>query len=270
MSNTSAPGNEPGADSFGVAALAASSVLIGAVLSALVGAPSATGQSGSRALLPDLGVAPLKAPLIERTYTNQRRLRFTVSIANVGLGPMQIEGTRATTNDPFRTHQRIKRVDGSSLRVATPRVRLEFAGSERHGHWHIRGAARYELRRLSDGKPARIRTKRGFCLFDSTSHDLSLATAPKKSHYQRGWCGERAQRRLAMGISPGWKDDYYWRIPGQEMDITNLPHGRYRLFVRVDPRNWFRESNERNNTAWVDIEISDSLLVKVLGRSPRL
>lgn len=54
------------------------------------------------------------------------------------------------------------------------------------------------------------------------------------------------------------------------MDVTNLPHGRYRLLVKVDPRNWFRESNERNNVAWIDFVLSDSLLVKVLGRSPRL
>ena len=73
-----------------------------------------------------------------------------------------------------------------------------------------------------------------------------------------------------MGTSVGWKDDYYWRIPGQAMDITNLPLGKYRLSVKVDPRNWFRESNERNNLSWIDIEIDDSLTVKVLGRSPKL
>jgi hypothetical protein len=56
-----------------------------------------------------------------------------------------------------------------------------------------------------------------------------------------------------MGVSVGWKDDYYWRIPGQEIDITSLPNGKYRLLVEVDPRNYFRETNERNNVTWVDL-----------------
>jgi hypothetical protein len=56
-----------------------------------------------------------------------------------------------------------------------------------------------------------------------------------------------------MGVSVGWKDDYYWRIPGQEIDITSLPTGKYRLLVEVDPRNYFRETNERNNVTWVDL-----------------
>jgi hypothetical protein len=69
-------------------------------------------------------------------------------------------------------------------------------------------------------------------------------------------------------VSVGWKDDYFWRITGQRLDVTNLPNGRYRLINRVDPRNWFRETNERNNTTWVDLEIGDRV-VKVVGRSPR-
>jgi hypothetical protein len=240
------------------------------MLLSLAGAPSAAGQGGAGPLLPDLGVAPLRDPLIERTQTNQRRLRFTVSIANIGAGPIQIEAARPSASSAFQTYQRITRANGTSFRVPTPGARLEFAGSEQHGHWHIRGAARYELRRLSDGTPARIRVKRGFCLFDSTPYKLRLAGAPKKGKYKRTDCGKKSDLELAMGVSTGWKDDYYWRIPGQVMEITNLPHGKYRLFVRVDGRNWFRESNERNNVAWIDIEISDSLLVKVLGRSPRL
>ena len=61
-----------------------------------------------------------------------------------------------------------------------------------------------------------------------------------------------------MGTSVGWKDDYYWRIPGQAMDITALPAGKYRLRVTVDPENWLQESNERNNVTWVDLEIGRS------------
>ncbi|MDW8339633.1 MAG: lysyl oxidase family protein, partial [Thermoleophilia bacterium] len=212
----------------------------------------------------------LPDPLIERAHTGQRRLRFTVSIANVGAGPIEVHGVRLTTRSPFSTWQWILRTDGSSVRVRTPSVRMVFVGTESHGHWHVRGAARYELRRLDRGTLVRVRMKRGFCLFDSTPYRRSIPGSPAERRYPREACGKQGALVFTMGISPGWKDDYYWRIPGQEIDVTNLPHGRYRLLVTVDPRNWFRESNERNNVAWVDFVLSDSLLVKVLGRSPRL
>lgn len=226
--------------------------------------------SSAPALLPDLGVAPLATPLIEQLPNRQRRLRFTVSLANVGEGPIEIGGRRPALGSAFATWQTIDRADGSSFRVNTPRVNMAFVGSKDHGHWHVRGAARYELRPLGSAKPVRIVLKRGFCLFDSTPYKLRLGGAPKKATYPREACGTKRALRFAMGTSVGWKDDYYWRIAGQAFDITNLPHGNYRLFVKVDPRNWFRETNERNNSAWIDIAISDSLLVKVLGRSPRL
>jgi Lysyl oxidase len=132
------------------------------------------------------------------------------------------------------------------------------------------GAARYELRPLGDEKPLRIRLKRGFCLYDSTPYELSLPGAPRKGAYPRDGCGMKPDLELAMGISIGWKDDYYWRIPGQDIDITDLPNGKYRLFTKVDPRNWWRESDESNNVTWIDIVIGDSLNVKVLRRSPKL
>lgn len=53
------------------------------------------------------------------------------------------------------------------------------------------------------------------------------------------------------------------------MDITSLPNGKYRLFVKADPKNWLRESNERNNVTWVDLRIGPQL-VKVIGAQSAL
>lgn len=221
-------------------------------------------------MLPDLGVAPIPTPLIERTSTGEQRLRFTVSIANVGKGSMVAAGARPALGTSFVTWQQIQRADGSVYRVKTPGVHMVFVGSTDHGHWHVHGAARYELRRLGEDRPLRIRLKRGFCLYDSTPYELSLPGAPKKAKYPRDACGKKRDLKFAMGVSVGWKDDYYWRILGQEMDITELPKGKYRLLAKADPRNWWRESDELNNVTWVDIEIDDTLIVKVLRRSPRL
>ena len=63
----------------------------------------------------------------------------------------------------------------ASMASGCPIVRLVFIGGSEHGHWHIRNAARYELRRLGDGKALRIHVKRGFCLYDSSSYRLSSA-----------------------------------------------------------------------------------------------
>jgi hypothetical protein len=248
--------------------------LLGAILFALLVLVPAVpltvaANATARPLLPDLGIAPIPTPLVTRTLTGVRFLRFTVSIANVGKGPIVVDGARPRQGVPFTTWQKVMRSDGTSYRLPTPGAIPVYNGSKEHGHWHIHGAARYELRPLGRKKPVRIRLKRGFCLFDSTQYELSLPGAPRVGRYPREGCGKKADLRFEMGVSVGWKDDYFWRIPGQEMNITNLPNGRYRLYVTVDPRNWFLESNDGNNASWVDIEI-DGMSVRTLGRSPRV
>jgi hypothetical protein len=219
-----------------------------------------------RQLLPDLVVAPPRQILIATEFNGRKWLHFTTSVANVGRGPIEVDASRRKTGVPWRVEQRIFRSDGSSSVVPLPRVVFTYEGSKDHGHWHIRGAVRYELWRL--GKIAKIRTKRGFCLYDSSRYRPGLPGAGTKSTYGRAGCGTKQSLRLHTGVSVGWKDDYFWRITGQRLDVTNLPNGRYRLINRVDPRNLFRETNDRNNITWVDLQIGDKV-VTVVGRSPR-
>lgn len=221
------------------------------------------------ARLPDLGVARLETAFMEIAADGKKRLRFTVSIANVGAGPIEVVASRPRRGADWTAWQQVRRADGSTYRVPLPGVRMVFVGLTEHGHWHIYGAARYELRRLGEPEPVRIHVKRGFCLYDSNLYRRSLPGASSKRAYPRDACGKKRELSLAMGISVGWRDDYYWRIPGQLMDITTLPKGRYRLTVTADPRNWLRESNEGNNVTWVDIQIAERT-VKVLRHSKRL
>jgi hypothetical protein len=241
------------------------SILAAGVMAVVL--PSA--QSAPRPLLPDLGVAPLQHMLIEKTLLGRKRLRFTTSVANVGQGPVGIVAVRLKLGSPFLVWQEIQRADGSSYRIAIPAAEMVYVGSEEHGHWHLRGAARYELRRLPDLRQVRRRVKRGFCLYDSSAYRLRLAGAAPQALYGRDRCGPKHALVLDTGLSVGWKDDYYWRIPGQQMDITTLPNGRYRLYAKADPLNRVRESDERNNVTWVDIHIGDQI-VRVLGRSQRV
>jgi len=52
-----------------------------------------------------------------------------------------------------------------------------------------------------------------------------------------------------------WGDEYGRNLPDQYIDITGLTFGRYRLIPTVDASDWFLESNEANNVAWIDIQL---------------
>ena len=59
-----------------------------------------------------------------------------------------------------------------------------------------------------------------------------------------------------MGLSPGWADVYGFNLPGQSVDITDLPDGGYRIWAEADAEGWFEESNKENNTTWIDFELT--------------
>ena len=74
-----------------------------------------------------------------------------------------------------------------------------------------------------------------------------------------------------MGLSPGWNDTYTMTLPGQSIDVTNVPSGRYRLFTDIDPQGRFREASRRNNRTWIDIELrwtKDGLAAPTVGAGP--
>lgn len=50
----------------------------------------------------------------------------------------------------------------------------------------------------------------------------------------RGGGGARSNE-VTAGVSVGWADVYEWFLPGQYIDITDAPPGRYRLQATVDP-----------------------------------
>jgi hypothetical protein len=238
--------------------------LAAGVLTAVALCASAGATSPDR--LPDLGISPIRDVLISTGPPGTKLLHFTTSIANVGTGPMEMVAVRKSRVSPWAVWQRITRSDGSQRLVKTAAT-MSFDGDPSHDHWHVRGLATYKLERL--GKVVRRRIKRGFCLFDSSRYRPGLPGAAKTSVHSRLDCGAYGSLRATTGLSVGWQDDYYWRIEGQDIDITGLPLGKYRLVNAVDTRNWFRETNETNNVAWVDLVIGTNT-VRVVGRSPRL
>ena len=68
-------------------------------------------------------------------------------------------------------------------------------------------------------------------------------------------CGGQFDSANLMGLSVGWGDEYPWHLFEQEIDITDLPEGRYRLRATADPFDWFDELDETNNEVVVDIQL---------------
>ena len=82
-----------------------------------------SGRSGaetSKPLLPDLVMAPhLERDVVVAAFSGRKWLVFTTSIANIGVGPMEIDAARSAGTE-WNIWQRIFRSNGTSYRVPMP------------------------------------------------------------------------------------------------------------------------------------------------------
>ena len=210
--------------------------------------------TAATALLPDL------VPLVnrQRNYLHgwildrsqvqgHTLLRFTTAVGNAGRGPIELRGgpTNGATQDVF---QRVYHSDGSTA----DRLAGAFTYHAEHGHVHVDEFAQYALR--SAGPKGEVGTvvassdKVSFCLLDRTAHDRGLPGAPQAPHYIT--CDNGVQ-----GISVGWSDVYERNLPGQWIDVTDVPAGEYWLEVVIDPQGRLTESDETNNTARIRVTL---------------
>ena len=214
--------------------------------------------------LPDLAMAKLRH-IGTKTVDGRRLLRFSAIIVNVGDGPFELRSRRTTTHSRWSTRQVIHDDAGGSRSVATPPVRLVYAG-DGHNHWHVKDLEQYRLVPLGSTGGSRIGQKVGFCFFDNYEYRLSLPDAPEDPVYGHRACGTRDSVGLSNGLSVGWGDIYHRSLPGQSIDITDLPEGPYRLWATADQADVFWESNDANNETWADLWI-DASGVRVLRKA---
>ncbi len=225
----------------------------------------AGGASAASDRLPDLAMAKLRH--IVTDYDGSRRLlRFSAIIVNVGAGPMEVRSRRSSTSSAWTSQQVIYDDAGGSRTVDTPSVQLVYGG-DGHNHWHVKDLERYSLVPTGGGT-ARAGNKAGFCFFDNYQYKLSLPGAPQTVKYPRTVCGTQTSLTLRHGLSVGWGDNYSWSLPDQYIDTTGLPDGTYRLWATADQANYFLESNESNNSTWVDLRIDAVNGVTVLRKAP--
>ena len=181
---------------------------------------------------------------------------FESAAGNIGEGPLVVDGTRGSVNQPrMRLVQRIDRTDRSK-RTIPVRAMLQYFASPTHSHWHLLGFMRYELR-TANGRRVRRDRKAGFCLGDRYRVQLTLDGTPMNGLYTDE-CGNNLPELLKLreGISVGYGDDYKPHLEGQEFDVTTLAPGRYVLVHRVNPARQLRESDYTDNAASLALDLS--------------
>jgi Lysyl oxidase len=216
----------------------------------------------ARALLPDLSPQPPRQLTVRSVQLDGRerfQLGFRSAADNLGPGQLVVDARR----DPRRPSllaatQIITRADRSKTRRRLP-ARLRYVRSLDHSHWHYLGFMRYELRRRGDGLRVGRDHKTGFCLGDryQTPKGRRLRGRRGPAAFATN-CGEGRPdlSRLREGISVGYGDDYDAHLEGQEIDITDLPAGRYVLVHTVNPDRSLAERTNRNNTSRAAIRIA--------------
>lgn len=171
-------------------------------------------------------------------------LRLTSAVANIGSGPLELRGGEIH-GDLQDVYQRIYESDGSFTDVLAGVFRYH----SEHGHIHFEEFAEFRLREVLPGGEvgAVVATgeKVSFCLLDVQRYGT---LGPASPYYLS--CDQ------LQGISVGWADVYHRGLPGQSIEITNVPDGDYWLEVEVDPGNRLLESDETNNVARIQIELT--------------
>jgi hypothetical protein len=129
-----------------------------------------------------------------------------------------------------------------------PAGSLVYDVRDGHLHWHFDGLARYRLL-LPDGTVALESTKVGFCFGSTDAIDLSLSQAVWNPPWGGDGCasGRPGARRVRMAVQVGWGDQYDQTLPGQALDVTDLPNGRYELEIAVDPGRRLVQADRTND-----------------------
>ena len=225
------------------------------------------GQGKAPLLLPDLDLlAPAKISVVSEGFGSDRRyvLGFSSAAYNAGDGPLEILGRRKNTRkNKMVAVQHIYRVNGSK-RVARGAGRLGYVVDPTHQHWHLLPFMKYELRKIRRTPGERLRRvvrrdeKTGFCLGDRSQLDNNArgGAKPARAVYAHN-CGFDKPGMLWMkeGISVGWVDTYDPIRDGQQIDLTGLPAGLYRLIHRVNPDGLIREKTMANNMSSAVVQI---------------
>jgi len=243
--------------------LASGAVCAAAGAIALAGTVEAGAPAPS--LLPDLKtIAPGSPPNIymkRSAKTGKAALRIANRVANKGQGPLELYAQPATNDGDYECvpgedgdepdRDAFQRIFGDT-NPGTPgydpadepvdeRKVGCFEYHTKHSHWHFQDFARFALRdRKTDQDVVPPSRKIGFCIIDTGGRRYpDLPGSPSSGVYLGAGCGQ-GQPEVApelMGLSVGYADLYSASTPGQRLEITGVPRGRYCLVSFANPPN---------------------------------
>jgi hypothetical protein len=208
-----------------------------------------------RALLPDLRVMPpADLTILGSRAAGNLRLKFTTVVWNDGDGPLEVRGAHDESTGVLHVTQSVHLENGEV--VPGPPVGT-FDFEHRHGHLHLQGFARYELWSIGDDGQTlaleAVNPKVGFCLMDNLPIDHDRVPA------EPVYTGCVAE---VQGISAGYGDLYAAELFEQDLNVSHLPDGRYRLVNVANPDGVIRERDTRNNAAAVELVLADGTVAR--------
>jgi hypothetical protein len=204
--------------------------------------------------LPDLAMPQIEGLAVSNPGGNVHALRFATTVVNIGDADFRIRATRPDTSTPWKVRQSLPNAQGGLSDYDTTAGYVY--GGDGHNHWHLRNLLTYKLFALPDVTFVRQSLKTGFCFFDTTPWNLSLSGAPQSPVYNSLNCGAQSATTSGMGLSIGWGDTYPKGLVGQEIDISGLAAGDYRVQVMADEDARYYEKKRTNNTNWTDFRLS--------------
>ncbi|MBG6184923.1 hypothetical protein IWX65_002901 [Arthrobacter sp. CAN_A214] len=216
--------------------------------------PTASGAAGD--ILPDLVMLPLQS--IHVGYDRgEKVLRFTADVLNDGDGPMQVTGTRSSTEEPdLLVSQDILQANGNWRSVETDAI-MRYETVDGHDHFHLQEFQRYQMR-PEDSDEWRGSRKEGWCLRD----DGSLRDKPSRYSDEDYYCGEDEDTELTeliQGMTEGWVDSYDWYLEGQYIELKDLIlPGNFCLEAEADPNRSLTEKNDDNNVTSTLVHITET------------
>src|SRR4051812_40324463 len=196
-------------------------------------------------------------------------LRFDQVLGNIGTGPLDLRFDRPAGVEPvdgqsIPVRQRISRSDGSSRDVAAGNVHWHAI----HGHYHFDGFAQSRLwatdaaGNRTGAAPVATGSKVSFCIATTNinpaywGHQGFGADAYPAPDCLEPDSTSNGLDHFKQGMSVGWTDEYNWFLPGQYVEVSGVPDGRYILETSVDPTSRLRESDRTNDCGSVRVRLS--------------
>jgi hypothetical protein len=142
-----------------------------------------------------------------------------------------------------------RNIGSADLVMGIPAGNPEFVFHACHNHYHFDAFVEYRLVRQEGGHRHIVASggKPSFALEDTDRWDTV-----------NGLETPRFSSRGESGLQRGWADVYSHVVPGQWIDVTDVPPGRYTLEIELDPNNKIPELSESNNTAIAPVEIPEN------------